>query len=506
MAFSSRWLTEGHWPVAEAGIPGTMAAMNTRPRASRFFTDSPLLLLLVLQLSRGATLATPDIDIRINGVAIPDGGSYDFGSTLVGTANTKTFTIRNLGDTDLTNISISKTGTQASRFVNSSPQSFVKPGLSTTFNVSFLPSSAGNVSASFTIASTDPDENPYRITFSGIGYQEPEIVVTQASTNMVDGVSTVNFGRVNIGNSAPRSFTIRNNGAAALTGLSAAVTGQGFSSTALGVTSLGPGASKSFDVRFTPSTPVSYSGTLTITSNDADENPFTIGLTATGAIPTIEVENQGQILFSGAGIVTITAPVSTVSSRTFTIRNVSGVPLSGIAVALNGTSDFSIATPPPATLAMTGQSTFTVNFSAQTLGDVSTTVQISSDQFPASPFSLTLIGTGVTLVPDADEDGDGLPNFLEIATGSDPLAADPQPGLLTRNGANLEFVLNRRIASQADTTLTVEWSDDPAGTWNSVDISSAFLEADDGILQQLRYVFPAGNTGHRFVRLRATRL
>ena len=484
--------------------------MNPPPRATCCPVYSSLLLLLVLLLTRGASLATPDIDIRINNginsVPIPDGGSYDFGNTLVGTANTKTFTIRNLGDTDLTNISISKTGAQASRFVNSSPQSFVKSGLSTTFNVSFLPSSAGAVSASFAIASTDPDENPYHITFSGTGYQEPEIVVTQSSTNMQDGASTVNFGRVNIGNSAPRSFTIRNNGAAPLTGLSASVTGQGFSATALGVTSLGPGASKSFDVRFTPTTPASYSGTLTITSNDADENPFTIGLIATGAIPTIEVENQGQVLFSGAGIVTITAPVSTVSSRTFTIRNVSGVPLSGIAVTLNGSADFSIATPPPATLSMPGQSTFTVNFSAQTLGDVSTTVQISSDQFPASPFNLTLIGTGVNLVPDADEDGDGLPNFLEIATGSDPLASGPQPGLLTRNGANLEFLISRRITSQADTTLTVEWADDPAGTWTTVDISSAFLEADDGILQQLRYVFPAGTAGHRFARIRGTRL
>ncbi|MHA2100651.1 MAG: choice-of-anchor D domain-containing protein, partial [Candidatus Kariarchaeaceae archaeon] len=52
---------------------------------------------------------------------------------------------------------------------------------------------------------------------------------------------------------------------------------------------LPPGASKIIDVTFTPETGTLYNGSLSIFSNDPDENPFNVSLNGTGLLPDISV-------------------------------------------------------------------------------------------------------------------------------------------------------------------------------------------------------------------------
>lgn len=112
----------------------------------------------------------------------------------------------------------------------------------------------------------------------------PEITVEQpVGTALVDGASSVRFETASLGSPVVKTFTIRNDGDAALTGLALSKLGTdaaNFILGSLGATSLAAGASTTFTVTCSPQTGATQTATLRIASNDANENPFDIALTA----------------------------------------------------------------------------------------------------------------------------------------------------------------------------------------------------------------------------------
>ncbi|MFU8892127.1 MAG: InlB B-repeat-containing protein [Luteolibacter sp.] len=117
----------------------------------------------------------------------------------------------------------------------------------------------------------------------------PLIVVEQpAGTGLTDGASTVDFGSVNVGSSSERTFTIRNDGTADLTGLALSKSGThgaDFALGSIGATTLAPGGSTTFTVTFTPGAAGTRTAALQIASNDEIRNPFDINLTGNGLGP-----------------------------------------------------------------------------------------------------------------------------------------------------------------------------------------------------------------------------
>lgn len=481
--------------------------MKLRPRLPRLFRS--WLCGLVLLCSGSAAVAFQDIDIRIEGTSVSDGGSHSFGNVNIGTTLTRTVTIRNLGDLPLTGFGITKTGGAQSDYSNTQPSAAsLQPGQSTSFLLRFAPIQTGLRAAEFHITSNDPDETPFDINVSGTGVSSPDIAVSASGTGLTDGTSTVNFGKVNVGASAVRTFSIRNNGLATLSNLSVQVNGGVYSASALGQTSLASSQSTTFSVTFAPNFQSEFTGSIVIFSNDPDENPFNVSLTGRGSVPVLNVEHPpGTLLYDGADTLRFSAPVGVASVQNFTVTNVTGAMISGLAVTVDGDGggDYAVTTPLPATLDAAASATFTVSYKPAGLGELAAYIHVTSDQLLDDPFDIYVLGTGVTLPAEGDEDADGATNMLEIATGQDPLTPGPHPGVLVKNGADLVMTFNRSVAALADTTLTVEWADDPAGLWTTVDNSFAFLLSDDGVLQEIQYTFPAG-TGHRFARIRATRL
>jgi DNA-binding beta-propeller fold protein YncE len=122
----------------------------------------------------------------------------------------------------------------------------------------------------------------------------PEIGVQQpAGVNLTDGSATITYGSVfaTLSNSN-KTFTITNSGGTNLIGL--AITKNGshpgdFSVSALGSVNLAPNASTTFTVTFAPAATGSRSAAIHIANNDADENPFDITLTGTGAPPVFSL-------------------------------------------------------------------------------------------------------------------------------------------------------------------------------------------------------------------------
>ena len=115
-----------------------------------------------------------DIDIRLNTVSIPSGtGEYDFEGTGVGNSESITLTIVNTGTgtlnlTDSPYISLS--GSNANQFSIIQPlASAVAASGMTNFGIIFSPASDGNKRANISIATNDPDENPYEFIIRGEG-------------------------------------------------------------------------------------------------------------------------------------------------------------------------------------------------------------------------------------------------------------------------------------------------------------------------------------------------
>jgi hypothetical protein len=105
----------------------------------------------------------PNINVSGNSNCITSGditpSLTDFTDFGTGTTITRTFTIQNSGNADLTFSAPVISGTNASEFsVTAAPTSPVTAGNSTTFNITYTPSSSGPKEALVTIASNDGDE------------------------------------------------------------------------------------------------------------------------------------------------------------------------------------------------------------------------------------------------------------------------------------------------------------------------------------------------------------
>ncbi|MFM8832856.1 MAG: choice-of-anchor D domain-containing protein, partial [Cytophagales bacterium] len=116
----------------------------------------------------------PEINIKQNNTNIASSGSYAFGNQDIGSASTSvTFTIENTG-TGVLNLTSSPkvimSGASANEFIVNQPASTaVASGATTTFSVTFSPSTTSSKTAQLSIANNDSDENPYIINLTGTG-------------------------------------------------------------------------------------------------------------------------------------------------------------------------------------------------------------------------------------------------------------------------------------------------------------------------------------------------
>ena len=96
------------------------------------------------------------------------------------------------------------------------------------------------------------------------------------------GTNPYDFGTVNAGSSLDHAFTVQNTGTATLNISGASVSGTGFSLQGTYPGAIVAGGSGDFTVRFSPASAGSYTGTLSVNSNDPDTPTLNIGLKGTG--------------------------------------------------------------------------------------------------------------------------------------------------------------------------------------------------------------------------------
>jgi len=208
------------------------------------------------------------------------------------------------------------------------------------------------------------------LTFSTLS--TPEIAVEQpAATDLTDGVSSIAFGSVAVGQNASRTFTVRNFGGSSLTisgiTIDNATAGAGFTASNPAQSTLAVDESTTFTVQFAPTTSGAKTAQLHIASNDADEASF--DLTLTGSVlnntPTIsDIANLNINPSTTTSAIPFTiGDVETAASSllvTGTSNNQTLVPNASIVLGGSGTNRTVTITP---AAGKTGVATITISVS-----------------------------------------------------------------------------------------------------------------------------------------------
>jgi hypothetical protein len=242
------------------------------------------------------------------------------------------------------------------------------------------------------------------------GRRDPDINVYAASVVTNTSGWTYDFGNVLVGNNSPITFTIQNIGQQGLN-LAAPSTSPAAPyslSTAYTTGNLsGPTGTRTFVVTFTPTAGGTFTGSIVIPSNDPDESSYTINFTGVGIVPAPEIDIRGNsipiapgntptgldnTLWTGQTIGTTSA------AKTFEIYNTgtAALTLTGSYVTLGGAhpGDWTIATMPSNSIAVAGNTTFTVTFTPTLAGTRTATLSVYSNDSDEPIYTWNIQGSG----------------------------------------------------------------------------------------------------------------
>jgi hypothetical protein len=328
------------------------------------------------------TGATPMVNIPLlgggetAGALTPNPASLNFGSVEVGSNQALTETLTNSGGSSVTVTQVNPTGTGYSVSGLSLPMTLTA-GQSQGFSVIFAPSAAGSSSGNLAVTSNASNAS-LNVPLSGNGL---------APGSLAPSPSSLSFGNVQVGNNQQLSETLTNSGGVNVNISQASVAGTGFTMNGLNPPLvLTPGQHYTFTVTFTPPSPGSDSGSVSIVSNASNPN-LSIPLSGTGtAVP------EGTLAVSPTSMDFGNVPVGTNSQLTGTLTasgesvTVSSVIFNGSAYALSGISF-------PVTIPAGQHVQFTITFTPAGTGSASGSVSFASNA-SNSPTVETFTGDG----------------------------------------------------------------------------------------------------------------
>lgn len=367
----------------------------------------------------------PEINIKQNVTSIATSGSYAFGSLTSGTSSSAiTFTIENLGTADL-NLSgtpkVAISGTNASEFTidETSTSATVASSGTTTFTITFSPTSQGAKTAQISIANNDAtgSENPYIINLTGTSTVTSVSDITNITgysyTSNVDYASKQSATNLTTGNSiGVNGLTIRDGaGATDADNLGTTLTAISFTtggSTAIRTAALFVDGTNVNEVAVNGATTITFSG-LNITAADNGTKDFELRVTYQSSV----TDNQ-QITFTvssatasstGSGFATANAGAAA-STATSDINRIE-VTATALVFGVNPSNVTinSVMSPSPTVIAKDGNSNIDLDF----VGDVTLTSTGTISGTATNPVTavggtatfdnlkFSALGTGITI-------------------------------------------------------------------------------------------------------------
>ncbi|MEY3199706.1 MAG: hypothetical protein RJA13_1664 [Bacteroidota bacterium] len=301
----------------------------------------------------------PEINIKQSTTTYLTASTYAFGNQASGTSSsTSTFTVENTGNATL-NLSgspkVAISGTNASEFTidETSTASTVAASGTTTFTVTFSPTSQGAKTAKISIANDDSNENPYEINLTGTGTVSAVSDITNTAaysySSNVDYASYQTATSLTIANSVGvNGLTIRDGSASTDTdNLGTTLSALTFStggSTAIRTAALFDGTTNVKEVAVNGATSIAFTG-LSLSTSDGGTKDFELRVTYQSTV----IDNQ-QITFA------VSAATAASSGSTFSAAN-SGAATSAVSSDINRleviASALVYSQQPPATISAT---------------------------------------------------------------------------------------------------------------------------------------------------------
>lgn len=310
-----------------------------------------------------------------------DSTSLTYGELVVNNSLTKTVTLTNTGVTSLVVSSLAVSGTGYSLAHGSTLPRTLAQNDTLKFNVTFLPTTAGNYDGTVTIVTNDPDGD---LTIAATGSAR-----TLSSPSISSTPSSWNFGTVKTNDDSTKTFTIANGGEEDLEITAVSVSGDFFSlvTTVNLPVILTTGQSTTLDVKFDPAAAGSFTGTLKLISNDPSNDTLDVALSGTGQLlsPVISF-SPGSVDFGSTGVDTDVYGTLTVSNTGDTTLTVS---------ALTSTnSAFTVLTAAPLTIEPGNNATVNLKFRPAAVQAYSGKLVVASND-AGSPDSVNLTGEGI---------------------------------------------------------------------------------------------------------------
>jgi len=327
-----------------------------------------------------STATNPTLSIPLSGTGTQGGlsanpASINFQGVLEHSSASVPVTLTNTGTApvSITNHTIAGTGFTLTGW--SAPASLT-PGQTTSFTVTFAPTTLGSASGSVSITSNAPG-SPLAINLSGSG------TATQATLTI--GPSPVAFNNVNVGSNSTQTVTLTNTGNAALNITAATISGAGYTMSLTAPKTINAGGNTPFTVTFRPTGSGSAAGSIQITSNAAG-SPTTISLSGTGVQSEVSA-SPASVAFSNVVVGNSNSQPIHLTNNGNTLLSFSNITVAGTGMSINGLTTSS-------TIAAGGSLTFNAVFAPTSTATTSGSVTLTTNGTP-SPLTINLSGTGV---------------------------------------------------------------------------------------------------------------
>jgi hypothetical protein len=395
-----------------------------------------LICTLILILAAGCSFRRSDL-LNI-ATALPDihvvpntTHGFSFGPVEVYSTAQKTFQIENVGNRTLEIEKLYTSSAVSKQFIIDSTYttSNLEPGETTSFTISFKPTSDEPISVDMLIESNDPDEGLYRFSISGMGIlgsgNPPMILVKKNDNLVIIGSDAHDFGTVAVGSNVTVGFTIINDVSAdyelSVTDISFN-TGDvtQFNRIAPNLpNSIHPGGSMDFTLEFEPDGSQPCTAEVEIRSDDPLYSSFTFFVSGTGS------EEPDIRVLQGSGEIPIGDTVSFGSvyigehlTKDITIENVGNLLLNVTGLSVidpNVPPVFTCITSFPFQVPPGGSATIPIDFAPANPwapGLLAANIELYSDDPDELPYTFRVDGFALT-VPAPDI------NVINIETGTD---------------------------------------------------------------------------------------
>ena len=285
------------------------------------------------------------------GTAIANGGSDSFGSVLVGASDSKTFTVSNTGTAAL---SVSAITLPTGYSLQTTLPLSIAAGDSATFTVALDTSTAGTFSGPMSITDSDANNDPYVVDLSG-AVTAPVMSLADGGTPIANGGSDA-FGSVLVGASDTKTSPFPTPARPPLS-VSAITLPTGYSLQTTLPLSIVAGDSATFTVVLDTSTAGTFSGPMSITDSDANNDPYVVNLSGTVMAPVMSLADGGTPIANGGSDAFGSVLVGASDTKTFTVSNTGTAALSVSAITLP--TGYSLQTTLPLNIAAGDSATFT---------------------------------------------------------------------------------------------------------------------------------------------------